>query len=412
VLAVLDRLPDDDPGKVAVAACAAPLERGAVVLTRLREFAGAARADAEVDYHLGNAAMQVGAFDLAARFSAAAVPGLRAQGRLGVLPRALAVQAWSRVRLGDLATAAPIAAEAAELAQKTRQPFVFGLAVAVQAEIAALRGQAERAAELADEAGRAGLAAGARPVLATVQLARGLAALSEGRYEDAFADLRRLLDRADPAHQPALRTCCVAELAEAAVRAGEAAAMRDIVRELEPPAATTPSPALHIGLRYARAVLASTEDAEELFRAALRADLAGWPVERGRVHLAFGEWLRRQRRVVESRAHLRAAQEAFTALGLPAWAGRARRELRSTGRTSPDRGPAAREKLTPHELSIARLAAEGLTNREIGRRLYLSHRTVGTHLHRIFPKLGVTSRVDLARALPTAPPNCASASMM
>jgi DNA-binding CsgD family transcriptional regulator len=91
---------------------------------------------------------------------------------------------------------------------------------------------------------------------------------------------------------------------------------------------------------------------------------------------------------------------------------RGRRELRSTGRTSPDQGPEAREKLTPHELSIARLAAEGLTNREIGRRLYLSHRTVGTHLHRIFPKLGVTFRVDLARALPAVPPNCSSASMV
>ncbi|MFG1642433.1 AAA family ATPase [Amycolatopsis sp. NPDC049252] len=398
LLDVADRLPvpDDDPRLVAVAAYVAPFDRGEVVLERLRELAGAAGADPEVDRYLGSASLQVGAFDLAARFAAAAAPGLRAQGRLGVLPRALAVLAWSRARLGDLAGAVPAAAEAVRLAQETGQPFMGGLALAVQAEIAALRGEHKQAKALADEAERAGLAAGARPVLATVQLTRGLLALSEGRFEDAFADLRRLLDPADPAYQLALRAYCVAELTEAAVRTGQTEAMRAILAELEPLAAVTPSPALHIGLRYARAVL---DPSDERFAAALAADLAGWPAERGRVHLAFGEWLRRQRRVVESRAHLRTARETFDALGLTSWAERARGELRSAGESSPNRGPDAREKLTPHELSIAQLAADGLTNREIGQRLYLSHRTVGTHLHRIFPKLGVSSRADLAATL-------------
>ena len=400
LLDVADRLPvpDDDPRIVAVTAYVAPFERGEAVLGRLRELAGATGADPEVDRYLGSAALQVGAFDLAARFSAAAAPGLRAQGRLGLLPRALAVEAWSRARLGDLAGAVPAAAEAARFAQETGQPFVSGLATAVQAEIAALRGDHKQAKTLADEAERAGLAAGARPVLATVQLTRGLTALSEGRFEDAFADLRRLLDPADPAYQLALRAYCVAELTEAAVRAGQADAMREILGALEPLATSSPSPALHIGLRYARAVLTPSD---ERFAEALRADLTGWPAERGRVHLAFGEWLRRQRRVVESRTHLRTARETFDALGMTAWAERARRELRGAGESSPNRGPDAREKLTPHELSIAQLAAEGLTNREIGQRLYLSHRTVGTHLHRIFPKLGVSSRADLAGTLKT-----------
>ncbi|MFI5587387.1 AAA family ATPase [Amycolatopsis sp. NPDC051758] len=400
LLDVADRLPvpDDDPRIVAITAYVAPFERGDVVLKRLRELVGATGADPEVDRYLGSAALQVGAFDLAARFSAAAAPGLRAQGRLGLLPRALAVQAWSRVRLGDLAAAVPVAAEAARFARETGQPFMDGLATAVQAEIAALRGDHKQAKTLADEAERTGLAAGARPVLATVQLTRGLTHLSEGRFEDAFADLRRLHDPADPAYQLALRTYCVAELTEAAVRAGQTDAMRDILTELEPLAGRTPSPALHIGLRYARAVLDPTD---ERFAEALQADLAGWPAERGRVHLAFGEWLRRQRRVVESRTHLRTARETFDALGMTAWAERARRELRSAGESSPNRDPDAGEKLTPHELSIAQLAADGLTNREIGQRLYLSHRTVGTHLHRIFPKLGVSSRADLAGKLKT-----------
>ncbi|SDY59467.1 regulatory protein, luxR family [Saccharopolyspora shandongensis] len=401
LLGVADRLPIDagDPRMVAVAAYVAPFERGHRVVDGLRELAGVAGSNPEVDRYLGSAAMQVGAFDLAARFTAAAVPGLRAQGRLGTLPRALTVQAWSRARLGDLATAVPIAAEAAALARETGQPFMHGLATAVQAEIAALRGDHEQAGALVNEAERIGLAAGARPVLATVQLTRGLLALSEGRFDDAFADLRRVLDPADPAYQFGLRAYFVAELTEAAVRAGKADAMRDVLRELEPLAASTPSPALHIGLRYARAVLAANGEAEELFTAALRADLTGWPAERGRVHLAFGEWLRRQRRVVESRTHLRTARDAFDALGMAAWGERARRELRSAGESSPNRGPDARERLTPHELSIAQLAADGLTNREIGQRLYLSHRTVGTHLYRIFPKLGVSSRADLVGTL-------------
>ncbi|XVS60817.1 helix-turn-helix transcriptional regulator [Actinosynnema sp. CA-299493] len=401
LLEVVDRLPisPTEPAAVAVAAYVAPFERGAAVLAELRALVGVTGTDPEVDRYLGSASLQVGAFDLAARFSSAAVPGLRAEGRLGVLARALAVEAWCRTRLGDLTAAVPAAAEAASLARETRQPFMHGLATAVQAEIAALRGDHARAAKLAGEAERVGLAAGARPVLATVRLATGISALGEGRFEDAFADLSRVHDPADPAYHLALRAYCLPELTEAAVRAGRTDAVRDVVRDLEPTAAATPSPALHIGLRYARAVLAPTDEAEPLFALALRADLIGWPAERGRVHLAFGEWLRRQRRVVESRAHLRTARDTFDALGMTPWGERARWELRGAGESSPNRDPDARERLTPHELGIARLAAEGLTNREIGQRLFLSHRTVGTHLHRIFPKLGVTSRVDLGKAL-------------
>ncbi|MET8874776.1 helix-turn-helix transcriptional regulator [Nocardia sp. NPDC004604] len=96
------------------------------------------------------------------------------------------------------------------------------------------------------------------------------------------------------------------------------------------------------------------------------------------------------------------AREIFDALGFAAWSERARLELRSAGESSPNRDPDARERLTPHELSIAQLAAHGLTNREIGQRLYLSHRTVSTHLHRIFPKLGISSRGDLAALLPAS----------
>jgi DNA-binding NarL/FixJ family response regulator len=111
--------------------------------------------------------------------------------------------------------------------------------------------------------------------------------------------------------------------------------------------------------------------------------------------LWYGRWLRRQRRVAESRIPLRAACESFDALGFPALAETARQELRAAGETSPRRVPEAWDELTAQELQIARMAASGLSNREIGERLYLSHRTVGYHLHRIFPKLGITSRGQL-----------------
>jgi DNA-binding NarL/FixJ family response regulator len=105
--------------------------------------------------------------------------------------------------------------------------------------------------------------------------------------------------------------------------------------------------------------------------------------------------LRRKRRPSESRAPLRAALETFDGLGASQWADRARQELRASGETSGSRAPDFRDKLTPQELQIAKMAAQGLTNREIGQRLFLSNRTVGSHLYRIFPKLNVSSRRQL-----------------
>ncbi|MFD3425494.1 AAA family ATPase [Nocardia fluminea] len=401
VLAIADTfgIPDGHPHKLAIDSIVAPFERAEQVLRHLRGLAAATGHDPDIDFFLSSAAFTVGAFDLAAHFSGAAAPGFRSAGRLGLLTRALAIQSRSLARVGDLTTAAPLAAEAATFALETGQPYMHAVIIAGQAEIAALRGDYPHAAALIAEAERTGLAVGARPVLATSQLARGLIALAEGRFDDAFTDLNRLQDPRDPSYSHSLRGCCLAELSEAAVRAGRSDDLRAVLKELAAATATAPSPVLTIGIRYAQAVLA-TDDADERFTEALAADLTGWPAERGRLHLAYGEWLRRQRRVVESRTHLRTAREIFDALGFTAWSERARLELRGAGESSPHRGPDARDQLTPHELSIAQLAAQGLTNREIGQRLYLSHRTVSTHLHRIFPKLGISSRGDLAALLP------------
>lgn len=398
---------DRDPRLLAILAYAVPIERGRTVVDGLTHLSGRPVGSPQEERFLGTAALLVGAFDLAARLSAASLSGLRTQGRLGLLARARAAQAWSSTRLGDLGVAIPAAEEAGQLARETDQPFLYGIIRATQAEIAALRGSDFRAELLAAEAEQVGLAVGARPVLATVATARGMAALGQGRFADAYAHLRRMHDPADPSYQVALRCYAVPELVEAAVRSGQADAVAVVLEELEQFARSTTSPALDAGLRYARAALAPGDDAEHLFRVALDADLAGWPFHRARVQLALGEWLRRRRRAVESRPYLRTARETFDALGIVPWSERARAELRAAGEGSPRRTPDARERLTDHELHIAQLAAEGLTNREIGQRLYLSHRTVSTHLHRIFPKLGVTSRSDLGAVLSrgeTSPP--------
>jgi DNA-binding CsgD family transcriptional regulator len=164
-------------------------------------------------------------------------------------------------------------------------------------------------------------------------------------------------------------------------------------------AAQTPSPRLHLVVRQARALLASDEAAEGSFRDALDHDLSAWPFDRARLQLAYGGWLRRHRRQAESRPTLRAAIEAFDALGIVSWGDRAREELRASGETSRRRSAVSWDQLSAQELQIAQMAANGLSNREIGQRLYVSHRTVGSHLYRIFPKLGITSRAQLAQVL-------------
>ena len=140
--------------------------------------------------------------------------------------------------------------------------------------------------------------------------------------------------------------------------------------QVEAAAGDNPTVWIALGLRHARALLADDEQAAERFEEALGADLGRWPFQRARLLLAHGQWLRRQRRIAESRAPLRDARDAFDALGCAAWGDQARRELRASGESSRRRDPAARDQLTAQELQIAQLAAEGLSNREIGQRLY------------------------------------------
>jgi DNA-binding CsgD family transcriptional regulator len=124
-----------------------------------------------------------------------------------------------------------------------------------------------------------------------------------------------------------------------------------------------------------------------------------WAFDRARVELVYGERLRRVKETAAARTQLAAALDVFERLGARPWARRAANELRATGVTIGHPNVAGPEALSPHQLEVARLAAAGLSNKEIGERLFLSHRTVGTHLYQIFPKLGITSRAALRDAL-------------
>jgi DNA-binding CsgD family transcriptional regulator/tetratricopeptide (TPR) repeat protein len=388
----------DDPRMLAIQAMAAPLERGAVVLGQLRRLEGAHAPDDPVALQLlAAAATNVGAFDQAFSLYEAAVERLREQGRLGVLARILSIQSWSAILVADFPVALTSAEEGAALAAETAQPLWQMQAWTAQATIAALRGDHVAAEDLATRIEQAALPLGAASSLALVQYARAMSALGRGRHDEAYDQLRRVYEPGDPAHHHMFAGMCIGDLAEAAAHGGHRDEARSLVGAIESVARQTPSPWVHATLRYARAVLADDENAEAAFAAAADGhDVARWPLLRARVHLAFGMWLRRQRRTAESRVPLRAARDAFDALGATPWGQQARQELRAAGETSRRRVIGRLDVLTTQELQIVQMAAAGLSNREIARRLYLSHRTVESHLYRAFPKLGITSRAQLS----------------
>ena len=395
----------EDPRVFAVHAYADPLGHAAGVLTRLKRAAGDTRLDTDAARVFGPAALVVGVFDLGADFLAVAVDGLRTEGRLRHLPRLLMLYACMAARISDWDVALTAADEARRLAEEFADPQAAAAADTATSLVAAMRGDEQTAELMAARAEMVAEPVGANITMAFAQFGKVLAALASGRYSDAYASAERLFDPADSAYHPVISSWLIADLAEAARHVDQLEAARARVSQVEASFAERPGTWIELGLRHARALVADPREAGDRFDEALSSDLTRWPFQRARVQLAYGQWLRRHRQVADSRGLLRAARDTFDALGCAMWGEQARRELRASGERSRRRVPEARDQLTAQELQIAQLAADGLSNREIGQRLFLSHRTISTHLYRVFPKLGITSRAELNAALaPTAVP--------
>jgi DNA-binding CsgD family transcriptional regulator len=399
VIAAAERLPlpEDAPARLAILAHADPIARGPFVIDRISRMTPLP-ADPVGAYLVGSAAAAVWAYDVSLRFLDTAVNGLRTQGRLGLLAQALVSQAWAAVHLAREPLAVSAAEEAARLARETGQPREAVSAELAQATIAAERGDLAVAEKLAGQAEAVLLPMGATPMLALVQFVRGRGAVAHQRYPEGLDHLRRALDPADPVYHPFIGAWGLSDLVEAAAHTDKRDVAEEYLQQLESLAAATSGSLLRAEAGYARPMVAGDDQAEALYQAALERDLTDWPCYRGRMLLWYGRWLRRQRRAADSRAPLRSARDAFDALAFPALAEKARQELRASGETSHRRTLEAWDQLTPQELQIARMAANGLSNREIGQQLFISHRTVGYHLHRIFPKLEITSRGQLNTA--------------
>ncbi|GAA3888501.1 LuxR family transcriptional regulator [Saccharothrix violaceirubra] len=309
----------------------------------------------------------------------------RASGALGPLPRALAYLARARLNLGQPREARETAEEGLRIAADIGQGFSVGFLSCVLAEQAALAGDERRVAELVGALG----GTGGPPTAVRAMCASALLDLGLGRPE---AVLERLAD-VGAARLYAIGS--LPDLVEAAVRVGEVGQAK---RAADWYAEWADGTGHDWALAVADRCRALVTDEERYYLAARdRHRSPARPFERARTELLYGEWLRRERRRVESRVPLRSAAETFERLGATPWAERARQELRATGESRPAPGPDPVGALTPQELQVVRLAAAGLSNRDIADRLFLSPRTVGYHLYKAYPKLGVASRGELAR---------------
>ncbi|MFI1916769.1 AAA family ATPase [Nocardia sp. NPDC020380] len=319
----------------------------------------------------------------------------RTSGAAGRLPTVLGFSADLDGVTGRLRAAITTASEALDLARDTGQQHWVSQLSSLLAYTYAQSGEEQRCRDFA-AAGSDGHSRGfGTPGAPWAHWALGLLELGLGRAEAALRQFERL--NRDPfEHQfSALRS--VPDLVEAAVRAGTPERATAPLARFERWAESVRQPWADALILRCRAQL-DDEKAEQLYSEALAAhDIDGRPAEYARTALLFGEWLRRERRKAQARTRLTEALTIFEQLGMAPWAQRARNELTAAGVS--DGGERPRDRavagLTPQELQIVRLAAQNMSNRDIAAQMFLSHRTVGYHLYKAYPKLGITSRSEL-----------------
>jgi DNA-binding CsgD family transcriptional regulator len=314
---------------------------------------------------------------------------LRTAGQIGWLPWVSFYAGSARAYAGRHAEALPTVLEGLRLSRDTgQQRWVDALAEPL-ALLAAARGDERLCRQLADEAlGRASRPAWNVPWTASTL---GLLDLGLGRAESALARLETLAEGRRFFHIPATRS--TPDLVEAAVRVGRPEAAAEPLALFEAWSRNTGQAWTTALGHRCRALLDGDED---LFLAALALHEGdGRPFDEARTRLLYGEWLRREKRKSDARTQLRSALETLERIGAVPWAERARSELTATGITGRSDGHGPAGSLTPQELQIVRLAAQGLSNKDIAAQLFLSARTVGHHLYKAYPKLGVASRGEL-----------------
>jgi DNA-binding CsgD family transcriptional regulator len=308
---------------------------------------------------------------------------------LGALGMAVA---WS----GDFAAAATLAAQADTVCQATGGRASPSTAML----LAALRGRPDEAIPLFKATIAEATAAGQGIAVAYAHWTAAIMANGSGQYEDALAAATQASQDTNTLYIP---MWALPELIEAAARTGKQAAAGTGNAALEQLAESTQAGGTDFGLGMlarSRALLTEGRAAEALYREAIdRLGRTKLRPELARAHLLYGEWLRREKRRLDARVQLRVAHDMLSEMGLEAFAERTRRELMATGETVRKRTTQNLSELTAQETHIARLVVEGHTNPEIGAELFLSARTVEWHLRKVFTKVGITSRRELAAAL-------------
>jgi DNA-binding CsgD family transcriptional regulator len=318
----------------------------------------------------------------------------RDAGALTVLIFALGLRSTLHVFAGEFAIAASLVEEVDAVAEGSGSRIALHGALA----LAAFRGREGEALRVIEATSKDFRAAGEGMGLTVAEWAKAVLYNGLGRYEEAQAAAQQASDDPDTLRYAAW---ALPELIEAASRTGDRErAAKALQRLIEMTRASGSDWALGIQAR-SRALLSDGDAAERLYRKAIeRLARTRLRLSLARTQLLYGEWLRRERRKLDAREQLHQANELFVQFGAEAFAERARVELNATGEHARKRTEETRDELTPQEAQIARLAAEGQTNQEIAAQLFISASTVDYHLRKVFRKLGVTSRTQLARHLP------------
>jgi DNA-binding CsgD family transcriptional regulator len=335
------------------------------------------------------AAWLMGDDALSAQLLSRAERTARERTMIGALPIFLLLRSVADYDAGRLGGAAAAADEGARLAREAGQTTLLAANLAHAARAAAVRGDATRFATAAGEASALAHDNGLAQVESIAAHAAALHDIGMGRYEAATEALTRVTHGALAAHR-------ASDACEIAMHLDRHADAMAALAQLEQLAAALQRPWVDGLLERARG-LTTNAKGDRHFQRAIALHGERRPFESARSELAYGVTLRDARRRIDARAPLRRALETFERIGAEPWAARAERELRATGESAGRRDPPAADQLTPQELTICRLVAEGLTSREIGARLFLSARTVDHHLHEVFPKLGISSSAELIR---------------